>query len=144
MAEAKAAEAAQRAQDSALQSIADFGAEYIVGRTDGAFKTPYADSGAAMQLAVDRAAEVWGNRPVTELRAKDGSQLLNHIVEISKNARYKNGMPKARGKYPGYQAAISARGLLIPLLHYIADERPEVRTDIFKQWAIHTLINSSS
>lgn len=138
LAELQAAEAAQTAKTNALRSIADFGAEYVAGRMSGAIRTPYADGGAAMQLAVDRAAEVWDNRPMTDLRAKDGSALLNHIVELTKDARYKNGTLKARGKYPGYQAAISARGLLIPLLHYIADELPEVRTDIFKQWAAKT------
>ncbi|MEO1639236.1 MAG: tyrosine-type recombinase/integrase [Pseudomonadota bacterium] len=129
-----AIEAELAKKKEARRSVAAFGADYIDARMSGKILKPYADGGRQMRLAVERAAEVWGDKPMTELRMKDGSELLNHVVEVTKAARYKNGKPKARGKYPGYQAAISTRGLLIPLLRYVADELPEVRTDIFSLW----------
>lgn len=117
----------------ARMTIAELGKEYIEGRTSGTIKTPYADGGRAAHLALRRAVAVWGDRPVASLRMKDGSALLNQVVKDAV-ATAKREKRRLGAKYPGHEAAKSARALIKPMLAWLADEVPEVRTELFKQF----------
>jgi integrase len=128
-------------------AIAEIGREYIAQRMAG--NKPYKDGGAAALKQIERAAAVWGMKPVAALTAADGAALLEHVVEIARTGKdrkaragrgvnHNSSVPHKEN--PGHSAAQKARGLLKPVLKYANDalEGVTVKAGIMDHFALKT------
>jgi integrase len=101
-----------------LTTIADLGAAYIKLKSDGLVGkhlAPYGDGGVQARRAVTLATDIWGDKPLTELKAIDAVKFMKRVAESSG--------PAAAGKYSR---------LIIAMLKYARREAElDLRTDIF-------------
>ncbi|MCT2538745.1 tyrosine-type recombinase/integrase [Sedimentimonas flavescens] len=115
---AEVEQAARDARAEAEKTITQLGKEYLARRT----KTkPYKGREARQaELAVERAAKVWGDKPLAALTTSDAEDLMVYIRENH-----------------GPQAANKARGLLQPMLKHARRSMKSVDATIFAEMEIN-------